>query len=567
MISAIAWVPPGASSQKPKFTEQVADDDEEMLRAQKRLEKRRLQQEGKKGQRRSNDDDDDDDDGDDDSDDDPESEWEEDIADEEEMKDVLNEDDDDDDSENDLEEKKKAVKRAKAVANAAKGITDDLAELDMDNYDNDETYDEDVQEQQLFGKVQSEFESNLDDPYLTIKDSDDDEEDDNPDDFGILKNDLVILAARAEEDASHLEIWVYQEAITNEETQETEANLYVHHDLMLPAFPLCLAWMDCCKDMNPQQRGSFCAVGTMYPGIEIWDLDYIDAVEPTATLGGYESADVKISSSSGKSSKPKLKKDGHQDAVLGLSWNSQFRNVLASASADKTVKVWDISTETCTETLTKHTSKVQCLEWNPEEKTVLVSGGFDKHARVCDVRAPKEASLDFNVGADCESVCWSARNPVEFFVSNENGEVACFDTRMASSNNSSKSSSKKKSGSSKTETTVTSSAERWRIKAHEEATTSVSCCHGSPGAFLTSSTDGTLKLWDENVGSIPKLLAANTAGVGAVFCSGFSPHLPYLVAAAGSAGAVSVWDVLSEDAVRKSRHGPLLERYESQLLR
>ena len=241
--------------------------------------------------------------------------------------------------------------------------------------------------------------------------------------------------------------------------------------------------------------------------------------------------------------------------------------MLASASADKTVKVWDISTETCTETLTKHTSKVQCLEWNPEEKTVLVSGGFDKHARVCDVRAPKEASLDFNVGADCESVCWSARNPVEFFVSNENGEVACFDTRMASSNNSSKSSSKKKSGSSKTETTVTSSAERWRIKAHEEATTSVSCCHGSPGTFLTSSTDGTLKLWDENVGSIPKLLAANTAGVGAVFCSGFSPHLPYLVAAAGSAGAVSVWDVLSEDAVRKSRHGPLLERYESQLLR
>ena len=91
----------------------------------------------------------------------------------------------------------------------------------------------------------------------------------------------------------------------------------------------------------------------------------------------------------------------------------------------------------------------------------------------------------------------------------------------------------------------------------------MSCCHGSPGAFLTSSTDGTLKLWDENVGSTPKLLAANTAGVGAVFCAEFSPHLPYLAAAAGSAGAVSVWDVLSEDGVRQSRHGPLLERYEA----
>ena len=51
----------------------------------------------------------------------------------------------------------------------------------------------------------------------------------------------------------------------------------------------------------------------------------------------------------------------------------------------------------------------------------------------------------------------------------------------------------------------------------------------------------------------------------AVFCAGFSPHLPYLAAAAGSAGAVSVWDVLSEDAVRQSRHGPLLERHEAPL--
>ena len=78
-----------------------------------------------------------------------------------------------------------------------------------------------------------------------------------------------------------------------------DVNLYVHHDIILPAFPLALAWMDCSilPGALPSDKGAtdllsgcnflqslphpllfpanLVAVGTMDPGIEIWDLDVV----------------------------------------------------------------------------------------------------------------------------------------------------------------------------------------------------------------------------------------------------------------------------------------------------
>lgn len=54
------------------------------------------------------------------------------------------------------------------------------------------------------------------------------------DDYTIRKSDSIIVAATAENDHSNLEVYIYE--------HET-ANLYVHHEIILASYPLCIEWL------------------------------------------------------------------------------------------------------------------------------------------------------------------------------------------------------------------------------------------------------------------------------------------------------------------------------------
>jgi coronin-1B/1C/6 len=87
---------------------------------------------------------------------------------------------------------------------------------------------------------------------------------------------------------------------------------------------------------------------------------------------------------------PVLKLTGHSRKVGQVCFNPAAENILASASGDLTIKMWDIGAQSAVHTL-KHPDIVQSLSWNATG-TMMVTTSRDKKLRVWDVRQERPAA-------------------------------------------------------------------------------------------------------------------------------------------------------------------------------
>jgi len=78
---------------------------------------------------------------------------------------------------------------------------------------------------------------------------------------------------------------------------------------------------------------------------------------------------------------------GHKQGVSDVVW-SKKGHLLASASDDKTLILWDSSTGKQLRTLEGHTNYVFCCCFNPHDN-ILASGSFDETVRVWETRSGK----------------------------------------------------------------------------------------------------------------------------------------------------------------------------------
>lgn len=126
----------------------------------------------------------------------------------------------------------------------------------------------------------------------------------------------------------------------------------------------------------------------------------------------------------------------HSKEIYTIKWsptgpgtvNPNMNLVLASASFDSTVRLWDVERGACIHTLTKHTEPVYSVAFSPDGK-FLASGSFDKCVHIWSTQSGQLVHSYKGTGGIFE-VCWNSRGD-KVGASASDGSVFVLDLRKS----------------------------------------------------------------------------------------------------------------------------------------
>lgn len=341
--------------------------------------------------------------------------------------------------------------------------------------------------------------SNEEDPYLrqqggNVVDDDAEEEEE----FVIKPTDNLIVAGHVSKDESSIEVYVYD----NE-----QHDFYLHHDIIQSDYPCCVRWIGHARN----QARNLAAAGYMNPDIFLWDLDVVDVLEPMEVL------------------------TGHKDAVIDICWNSQVKNIIASGSADKHVRLWNLD-ECKSISNIKLSGKVSALEFGIYEQFLLLAGDLNRNVSLIDTRS-STVTNKWQLTGEVEKVRWIPVDHSKFLVSDDQGYVYYFDLRQTN----------------KGQPTV-------KFRAHQISVTGLEFSPKCEDMLVTASADETIKVWDtraafrstKSTGIEPTLVKEVTdLKVGSILSLRMCPNATAMIAVGGDSknNSFKTYDLTTEKEV------------------
>lgn len=378
-------------------------------------------------------------------------------------------------------------------------VTEELEAAPAGDEFNFDSYDKEQSEPAL--KMSDVVEVTENDPIEDSEDGSDAEDD-------IIKpTDNLVLVGRVEADCSSLEVFIYN---------EEENSLYVHHDFVLPFHLLCVEPFS--YDPGSQQPGNLCAIGGMEPIIQIYDLDIHQPLEPIMELGKKYSK------------KKQQKRVGHRDAVLDLAWNSSYQHIMASASVDQTVILWDLENATPSTILKDFAEKVQSLQFNASEPDYLLTGSSDNTIKLFDCRQSDNEGSQYKqwiIEGEVEKVKWNPNEKYHFIAGTNDGKIYYFDSR--------------------------STEPLWMIEAHEKEVTDFGFNSRAPNMLTSTSVDNYVKIWKFDLSSCNPVHSHHYK-IGRIHCLHEAPENNWFVGLGGDKKKknFTVANLLEFESVKKA---------------
>lgn len=175
---------------------------------------------------------------------------------------------------------------------------------------------------------------------------------------------------------------------------------------------------------NKRLAASWSETGTVF----LWDI-----MKPLESLDlpGVQQHQIAPSST-----KPIFSFSGHQSEGFAMDWSPTTPGRLATGSCNRNIHLWQLRDSSTWHVdqrpLNAHTDSVEDIQWSPNEKNVFASCSVDKTIRIWDARAvgPKACMLTANAHeSDVNVITWNRHDP--FILSGgDDGMLKVWDLRQ-----------------------------------------------------------------------------------------------------------------------------------------